>query len=85
MQHPFINLDDIATLKIEELQEKIADLNKKLNFAYRMQNQAMINQLRMVIESYNSQYQSKISEQYKKMNLNDKINISSDTDLPKFF
>lgn len=74
--HPLIG--DLTEFSIEELQEKLSELNKKLSFAYRMGNQQMVNQLRMIMESYSGQYQAKLAEQHKKMNLQGKINISSD-------
>lgn len=74
--HPLIG--DLTGFSVEELQEKLTDLNKKLNFAYRIGNQQMVNQLRMLLESYNGQYQAKLAEQQSKMNLSGKINISSD-------
>ena len=50
MEHPFIS--SLSDKTLEELQGSISDLTKKLNFAYRMQNGAMIHQLNMVMESY---------------------------------
>ena len=77
MIHPLMNLDEVTKLSIDELQVKIGELNKKLTVAYRTQNQMLINQVRMVIEGYNQEYYKKINEQYKKLNLNDKIKVSS--------
>lgn len=74
--HPLIG--DITEFSIEELQEKLTELNKKLSFAYRMGNQQVVNQLRMLLESYSSQYQAKLAEQHKKLNIGGKIDISSD-------
>ena len=77
--HPFMNLDTVSELSIDELQVKIGELNKKLTTAYRMQNPQLVNQVRMVIEGYNQEYYKKINEQYKKLNLDKKIDISSDS------
>ena len=74
-----MNLDTVSELSIDELQVKIGELNKKLTVAYRMQNQALVQQVRMVIEGYNQEYYRKINEQYKKLNLDKKIDISSDS------
>lgn len=63
---------------MDDLQTTIMDLNKKLNFALRSLNEPMINQLRMVIESYQSEYNKRIDEAYKKQNIGNKINISHD-------
>jgi hypothetical protein len=76
MQHPFIH--DLSEKTLDELQTSISDLNKKLNFAYRIQNGAMINQLRMILESYNSENSKRMDELYKKQNIQNQINISSD-------
>lgn len=57
MEHPLIsNLD---SLTVEQLQEKIDELNKKLGIAYRTGNAHLCNQLRMAIESYQTKYTAK--------------------------
>jgi hypothetical protein len=76
MQHPFIT--DLSNKSLEDISKVLSDLNQKLNFAYRAQNGAMINQLRMAIESYNTEYKKRIDEMYKKNNIEKQINISSD-------
>ena len=76
MQHPFIH--DLSEKTLDELQASISDLNKKLNFAYSMQNGAMINQLKMMLESYNTENSKRMDALYKKQNIQDQINISSD-------
>ena len=64
MEHPFIS--SLSDKTLEELQGSISDLTKKLNFAYRMQNGAMIHQLNMVMESYRAEYGRKMDEMFKK-------------------
>lgn len=76
MQHPFIN--DLSDKTLEDLSKTLSDLNTKLNFAYRMQNGALINQIRMAIDSYNTEYKNRMDEMYKKNNIEKQINISSD-------
>lgn len=76
IEHPFISGLDEKSL--EELQNTISDLTKKLNFSYRMGNQALIHQLTMAIESYRSAYSKKISEMVDKQKINSKINVQSD-------
>lgn len=76
MQHPFIN--DLSDKSMEDLQNTIQDLTKKLTFVYRQQNGPMISQMMMVLESYKSEYSKRIDEIYKKQNLQNKINISKD-------
>jgi len=73
MQHPFIT--DLSNLSLEELQNKITDLNNKLNFAYRTGKGPMIHQINMVIESYRAEYGKKMDEMMKKQNLKTQINI----------
>jgi len=58
MEHPLIaNLDDLS---LEQLSEKISELNKKLGIAYRTGNAYLCDQLRMAIESYQTKYQEKL-------------------------
>ena len=58
MEHPLIpNLDGLTA---EELLEKITELNKKLSIALRTGNAYLCNQLRMAIESYQTEYQEKL-------------------------
>lgn len=60
MEHPFIN--NLDKLSLEELQNKISDLNTKLSFAQRMGNGPMIHQVNMALESYRNAYNKKMSE-----------------------
>jgi hypothetical protein len=78
MEHPFINNLEEKTL--EELQEVISSLTSKLTFAYRTQNGALINQLRMALESYKNQHRKKMDEMFAKQKLNTKINIQSENE-----
>jgi hypothetical protein len=74
MQHPFIS--DLSGKTVEELQNTIQDLTKKLTFVYRTQNGPMINQMLMIMESYKTEYARRMDEMYQKQNLKNKINIS---------
>jgi hypothetical protein len=62
--HPLIG--DISNYTLEELGDKIAELNKKLAFAGRINNPAMIQQIQMILASYRGEYQRKQSELWKK-------------------
>ena len=75
MEHPLIG--DLSKLTLDELGEKIADLNKKLSMAMRTGNGHLCNQIRMAIESHNVKYQEKLQESYKKSDIDfgDKIKI----------
>jgi hypothetical protein len=78
MEHPLIN--DIGDLTLDQLQNKINDLNKKLNIAMRGGNAALIGQIQMALETFNNKYQTKLQEQQNKNgagpDFSDKINIS---------
>lgn len=76
MQHPFIN--DLSSKSMEDLQNTIQDLTKKLNFVYRQQNGPMISQMLMILDSYKTEYNKRIDDIHKKQNLTNKINISKD-------
>jgi hypothetical protein len=76
MQHPFIN--DLSDKTMDELTKTIGDLQSKMSFALRMQNATMIQQLRMVIESYNVEYTKRIDAMYEKRNVQGQINISGE-------
>jgi len=75
MEHPLIG--DLSELTLDELGEKIADLNRKLSMAMRTGNGHLCNQIRMAIESHNVKYQEKLQESYKKSDVDfgDKIKI----------
>lgn len=64
MEHPFIH--NLSDKSLEELQDTMSDLMKKLSFAYQMQNSSMIHQLTMVIESYRAEHKKKMDELIKK-------------------
>lgn len=76
MEHPFIH--DLSDKNLEELQNTISDLNSKLTFAYRIQNQPLVHQLQMVIESYKNQYNKKMDELIKKQNIQTTISIKKE-------
>ena len=76
MEHPLIG--DLSELTIEQLQNKISELNKRLAFANKSGNQAMVNQLQMVLSRYNTHYQRKMRDLMPKGDdkYGDKIDIS---------
>lgn len=80
MEHPLIG--ELSGLSIDELQSKISELNKKLNWAMRTNNGGLVKQLRMAIESYNNIYQDKQRALFQQQagnaapDFSDKINIS---------
>jgi hypothetical protein len=79
MEHPFLSTTDLAELTLDEIQTKVSDLTGKLNFAYQTNNQALIKQVGMALESYNSARAQKLNDMFPKDNdddHSDKINIS---------
>ena len=77
MEHPLIGkLDDLT---IDQLSEKINDLNNKLSFVTKTGNGHLAGQIRMALESYQAKYKEKLEETYKKqrsdINFDDKIKI----------
>lgn len=76
MQHPFIS--DLTEKSLDDLQKTVNDLNGKLNFAFRTGNTPLINQLRMVIESYQTEVAKRIDDLYKKQNVQGSIKISKE-------
>jgi len=73
MEHPFIS--DLSDKTLEELQEALSDLTTKLTFAYRTQNQPLVHQLQMVIESYKNEQNRKLDTLFKKQNIDTTINV----------
>jgi hypothetical protein len=76
MEHPLIiNIDHLT---IDELSSKVNELHNKLSIAARSGNGHLCDQIRMALESYQSKYQSKLQDSYKKqssLNFDNKINI----------
>jgi len=77
MEHPHLNIKNIkAKLTLEQVEEKLADIMGKLNFAYRTGNQPLINQLNMARETYTQAQNDKLNEMFDDKELGDKINIT---------
>ena len=60
MEHPL--LEELSHLTLEEVQSKISDLNKKLAFSYQTNNQPIVNQLNLIMGSYQEVYRKKMDE-----------------------
>ena len=79
MEHPLIpNLDDLT---LDQLQEKVTELNRKLAIATRMGNAQLRQQVQMALESYQNKFrekQQKIWDDARKKgtDYSDRINIS---------
>jgi hypothetical protein len=65
MEHPLIG--DISNLSLEELGQKINEINKRLIWA-RKHNSQLTAQLYMMLESYQNQYSDKQQAIWKKEN-----------------
>jgi len=74
MEHPFIT--DLSHFTLEQLQEKITEIQGKLTFAYRTGNSALIHQLNMVFESYKKAHTKKMDELIDKSKVKTKIDIT---------
>lgn len=79
MEHPLI--DSLDQYTVDELQDRINDLTKKLTYASRMGNGYLVNQIRMALETFQKKYQEKLQAQFdaaKKAgsDYSDRINIS---------
>ena len=58
MEHPLIpNLDDLS---IDQLQEKIAELTKKVGMAHRLGNAQLRYQVQMALETYQNKYRERL-------------------------
>lgn len=58
MEHPLIpNLD---ALSIDQLQEKIAELQRKVAIAHRMGNAQLRFQVQMALDTYQNKYREKL-------------------------
>lgn len=76
MEHPFIQ--DLSEFSIEQLQERITGLLSKIQFAHRMQNGHMLNQLYMALESYKKEYNKRMDDMIKKQNIENRISIQKE-------
>lgn len=74
MEHPFIT--DLSDKSIDQLQDTMSGLYKKLTFAQRTGNGPLVQQLNMVLESYKKEYQKKIDVMIKKQNIEGQVRIS---------
>jgi len=81
MEHPFLDRKKLSEKTLEEIQSSITDLMNKLNFAYRMGNRPLINQLTMVIESYRREASEKLDEVMKKQNLQSQVYIQKEGEI----
>ena len=61
MDHPLIsNLDDLS---LEQLQDKISELTRKVAIAHRMGNAHLRHQVQMALDTYQTKYREKLINQ----------------------
>lgn len=78
MEHPFLDRAKLSEKTLEEIQTDITGLMNKLNFAYKMGNRPLINQLTMVIESYRREAGEKLDQVMEKQNLKNQVYIQKE-------
>ena len=64
---------------MEEIQQKVSDLSGKLQFASRTRNAALMAQLHMVLETYQTAAAQKLDEVFKKQNIQNRISINKES------
>ena len=62
MDHPFLDPQEIKKLKLEEIQNKISELTKKLTIAYQTGNMYLVDQVQMALNTYNSAHMEKLRD-----------------------
>lgn len=75
MEHPFVNIDGLREQSMEELQDAITELTKKLSFAHSMGNQPMIHQIQMALESHQTVYREKMDKAFEKQQIKSQISV----------
>ena len=79
MEHPLIsNIDDLT---LEQLQERITELSRKVGMAHRMGNAQLRHQVQMALETYQNKYRERHQALWKKdddagTDFSDRIDIS---------
>ena len=79
MEHPLIN--NIDDLSMEQLQERITELTRKVGMAHRMGNAGLRHQVQMALETYQNKYRERQQVLWKKADdtgtdFGDRIDIS---------
>jgi hypothetical protein len=79
MEHPLINNAD--SLSMDELQQRISDLSKKMLWAHQSGNAYLRQQVQMALETYQNKLRERQQEEWDRQNKNnpnfgDKIDVS---------
>ena len=72
MHHPFIS--DLLDKSIEDF-ARSCELTGKLTFAHRTQNQPLVNQLDMVMNSYKDEHTLKLDKLFADKDIGDNIKV----------
>ena len=62
MEHPFLNINEIKEMKLEEIQNKVSELTKKLMIAHQTGNDYLVHQVQMALETYNNAQIEKLKQ-----------------------
>ena len=62
MEHPFLDVNEIKEMKLEEIQNKISELTKKLMIASQTGNDYLVHQVQMALETYNNAQMVKLKQ-----------------------
>jgi hypothetical protein len=62
MEHPFLDINELQKLKLEEIQDKISELTKKLTIAYQTGNMYLVDQVQLALNSYNEAQMRKLKQ-----------------------
>lgn len=79
MEHPLIT--DLDDLSMEQLQERITELTRKVGIAHRMGNAQLRHQVQMALETYQNKHRERQQALWKKnddagSDFSDRIDIS---------
>lgn len=78
-EHPLVQIDPNST--VEQLQQRINELTKKLGVAHRMGNAHLANQVRMALMAFQTAYQDRMRAEQERLgkegkDYSDRIDIS---------
>lgn len=73
INHPFMNA--VSDLTIEQIQAKLQDLNRKLNYASASGNEFLVNQIKLAMGTLQQVYSDKTAKSLQDAKMSDVINI----------
>jgi len=79
MYHPLLdNLDDLT---VDQLGEKLNDVNSKITYAHRIGNHQMLQQLQTIQQSIQHKYNEKTKKQLESLNKKSSISNNDSIDI----